>query len=155
MYPWVVQLTFSWSCLMQKDFHDNEMRKLRLCSRNPQDWTAQALKRAYTGLNHTGFQARIYVYIYTWRRMFKPPLYIYYSLSGLQRFHIFFFYQTSLSHKLIQFIQDSQPSFFFSSDFKILIIKHRRLSTYWEECWKAFVLYQFWFRMFVLAFVLF
>jgi len=92
-------------------FHDNEMRKLRLCSRNPHDWTAQTLKRAYTGLNHTGTQARIYVYV---EENVQTPLSILFLIRpSTNSFHIFFFYQTSLSHKLIQFIQDSQPSFFF------------------------------------------
>ena len=111
MYPWVVQLTFSWSCLMQKDFHDNEMRKLILCSRNPQDWTAQALKRAYTGLNHTGSQASIYVYIYTEENVQTPSLYILFLILP-PTFPYFLLLSNLLSHKLIQFIQHSQPSFY-------------------------------------------
>ena len=71
---------FNWPSLevvwCRRIFHDNEMRKHRLCKRHPQDWSAQALKRAYTRLNHTGSQVSIYVYIYVEENVQTPSLYI-------------------------------------------------------------------------------
>ena len=122
----------NWSSLevvwCRRIFHDNEMRKLRLCSRNPHDWTAQTLKRAYTGLNHTGSQARIYVYV---EENVQTLLYIYYSLSGLQRIASIFsssIKPPSLTNWFsLSKIRNLRS--FFSFDFKILIIKHRRRRT--------------------------
>ena len=129
MYPRVVQLTFSWSRLMQKDF--------------PWQWDAQTqtlqpkptgLNRtgfAYTGLNHTGSQACIYIYIYVEENVQTPSIYIYYSLSGLQRI-VSIFSSSIKPPSLTNWFSLSKIRSlrsFFSFDFKILIIKHRSVST--------------------------
>ena len=102
----VENITFSWSCFSMTmrcantDSAAETHRIEPLWSAHTQDSTTQDPKRAY---------------MYMWRRMFKPlSIYILFLIRpSTNSFHIFFFYQTSLSHKLIQFIQDSQPSFFF------------------------------------------
>ena len=87
----------------------------RLWSTHTQDSTTQDPKRAY---------------MYMWRRMFKP-LSLYYSLSGLQRIASIFSSSIKPPSLTNWFSLSKIRSLrsFFSFDFKILIIKHRSVST--------------------------
>ena len=103
----VENITFSWSCFSMTmrcantDSAAETHRIEPLWSAHTQDSTTQDPKRAY-------------MYIYMEENVQTPSIYILFLIRPpMNSFHIFFFYQTSLSHKLIQFIQDSQPSFFF------------------------------------------
>ena len=129
MYPWVVQLTFSWSCLMQKDF--------------PWQWDAQTqtLQTTPTGLKCTGSEARIHktqphripsehICIYICGGECSNPISIYIILYPASNVSIFSssIKPPSLTNWFSLSKIRSLHSFF-SFDFKILIIKHTRLST--------------------------
>ena len=108
----VENITFSWSCFSMTmrcantDSAAETHRIEPLWIAHTQDSTTQDPKRAYMYIYIYGGECSnpLSIYIIPILFLIRPPM---------NSFHIFFFYQTSLSHKLIQFIQDSQPSFFF------------------------------------------